>query len=589
MHANQPYPSANPYPLTHPKFIRYLMAIGLSLVAVSLLYLVGANWFMMPNAIKLALPMILMVLFALLSLMVSPKDDTTKISTVKLLKNTFETISGAMIGLSLAVIGQVYQSGADSFWLFMIWTVLLLPWCYRQNIGIFVLMAVVSQVAFWLMLTSQNMDFGVLITALALLTLAQFFVASWWYRSLLWLFVLECAVIASIGAVSINFHQSISYINFTGFLALVIMWWYAKRCANAWISSLSLIGFGTALFVGLCVHVFTDKLFAIGFMAMLWFGAMGYLILCLFPNANYHAIAFGIGGWFSAWFISLFMLFDIDNLPLITGLLFIIVGIAILKQYYHHTYLRHLGYALFAMGQVASYIGVDKYFGLNNFWIQLPLQTVLLGVLIYLRVHWLYLALQMLAWYGMISYDIMQIFDDTPISQALLMVVGTLPMVALYQRRIEYLKKPLAITMIGVLAVLAAVSSFDEIGLLNFHANMDYVVLPILLIVFYQLYQLDTSKHHLTTIALFLGLTIMLMVLGYINIGVMLLILAYGIYQKDKAITVLSVFLLMFLLWQLYYSLAIPFLLKFITLLLSGMMMFILALIINKKGDCHVA
>ena len=44
-----------------------------------------------------------------------------------------------MIGLSLAVIGQVYQTGADSYLLFLIWTLLILPWLYRPNIGIFAL------------------------------------------------------------------------------------------------------------------------------------------------------------------------------------------------------------------------------------------------------------------------------------------------------------------------------------------------------------------------------------------------------------------------------------------------------------------
>ncbi len=55
-----------------------------------------------------------------------------------------------MLGLSLAVNwAGIYQTGADSYQLFLLWALLLLPWLYRPNIGMFALFCVVSQLALY--------------------------------------------------------------------------------------------------------------------------------------------------------------------------------------------------------------------------------------------------------------------------------------------------------------------------------------------------------------------------------------------------------------------------------------------------------
>lgn len=82
-----------------------------------------------------------------------------------------------MVGLSLAVIGQVYQTGADSYLLFLIWTLLLLPWLYRPNIGIFALICITSQLTLFLFFkqTFWAEKFPYLyLFALNLLSLVQF-------------------------------------------------------------------------------------------------------------------------------------------------------------------------------------------------------------------------------------------------------------------------------------------------------------------------------------------------------------------------------------------------------------------------------
>lgn len=131
------------YSWRDPKFIQHLHIFGLSLLAMSALYLVAANWLMIPPAVQLAIPQVLLVLSAFASLWVKHE----------VLVTCLHTVCGLMLGLSLAVIGQVYQTGADSYLLFLIWSVLLLPWSYRLNIGVFSLLCFVSQIALFLFFT----------------------------------------------------------------------------------------------------------------------------------------------------------------------------------------------------------------------------------------------------------------------------------------------------------------------------------------------------------------------------------------------------------------------------------------------------
>ncbi|MCP5961019.1 DUF2157 domain-containing protein, partial [Klebsiella pneumoniae] len=92
--------------------------------------------FMLPNSIQLAIPPVILVVTAWFSIKDTLSDGV---------RQTLHSVCGLMIGLSLAVIGQVYQTGADSYLLFLIWTLLLLPWLYRPNIGIFALICITSQ------------------------------------------------------------------------------------------------------------------------------------------------------------------------------------------------------------------------------------------------------------------------------------------------------------------------------------------------------------------------------------------------------------------------------------------------------------
>ena len=129
------------FPWNSDRFIQHLSILGFALIATSVMYLVAANWLMLPHWAQLLIPQSLLLLSAVASIFLSKHD---------FLVQTFHTICGLMMGLSLAVIGQIYQTGADSYLLFLVWSVLLLAWLYRYNIGVFLLFCVISQIALFL-------------------------------------------------------------------------------------------------------------------------------------------------------------------------------------------------------------------------------------------------------------------------------------------------------------------------------------------------------------------------------------------------------------------------------------------------------
>ncbi|MFW1806244.1 hypothetical protein ACG9Y5_19835, partial [Acinetobacter baumannii] len=91
---------------------------------------------------------------------------------------------------SLAVIGQIYQTGADSYLLFLIWSILLLPWLYRHNICIFTLLCITSQLTLFLFFkqTFWADEYPVtFIFSLNLLLLFQFYFCLRYYQNLLYL------------------------------------------------------------------------------------------------------------------------------------------------------------------------------------------------------------------------------------------------------------------------------------------------------------------------------------------------------------------------------------------------------------------
>src|SRR5690606_21351669 len=78
---------------TQPAVIQYLQIIGIGLIAVSIVYLLAANWWMLPKWVQLLIPQALVLTSALLSIRFSARE---------MVRQSLDGVVGLMLGLSLA-------------------------------------------------------------------------------------------------------------------------------------------------------------------------------------------------------------------------------------------------------------------------------------------------------------------------------------------------------------------------------------------------------------------------------------------------------------------------------------------------------
>ena len=194
------------YPFKNTLFIEHLHIFSYVFMALSILYLIAANWLMLPDSIQLIIPPVILLMTAWVSIKKTLSEGV---------RQTLHGICGLMVGLSLAVIGQVYQTGADSYLLFLIWTLLLLPWLYRPNIGIFALICITSQLTLFLFFkqTFWAEKFPYLyIFALNLLSLVQFWICQKKYTALRFIFIAWFAVISITGMIQFLSSENLPYL-----------------------------------------------------------------------------------------------------------------------------------------------------------------------------------------------------------------------------------------------------------------------------------------------------------------------------------------------------------------------------------------
>ncbi len=98
---------------------RLLLVLGVALILSGIVYFFAFNWAKITPAMKLG--SIEMAIFICLA--VSCFYGLQKLSGKVLLLS-----ASVLVGVFLAVFGQIYQTGADAYNLFMMWALLTLPW-----------------------------------------------------------------------------------------------------------------------------------------------------------------------------------------------------------------------------------------------------------------------------------------------------------------------------------------------------------------------------------------------------------------------------------------------------------------------------
>ena len=577
------------------KFVQHLQIFGFSLIAISILYLVAANWFMLPQFIQLVTPQLLLLLSALSSVFLVKNN---------LLIQCLHAICGLMIGLSLAVIGQIYQTGADSYLLFLIWSVLLLPWLYRSNIGIFLMLCIVSQIALFLFFKQTfwgDESPTVFLLSIHLLALLQFLFCLRYYPKIRYLFIIWFAMLSVWNMVMFLYMDKglLYFICSLSLLSIAFVYFYKKN--DQLCSVLSAVSLGitfTLIIVKWLDNLFRQSeimgLLIIAVIIFAWFALITFLLIKLIPNSRFNNIPLAVGAWISGIVLSSLMLTFWGNFSLIMGIVFVAFAAYILKIK-QNLFLRQLAYCLFVAGQVA--ILFHTYDLIEEVYPLLLIQIIALVLAYWVRTHWFFVFVLLLALYAlgvaMIWHDNAAHFWMGNVDNfAYLMLLTYVFYMGLlwiqkiqpqqYQRSLMLSNLAMTIFVVGFYAFLGKSEFADihPIPVLTYGLPIVWCVCFIFLHIHNQFNLLAQG-----VLAVFGAV---LIYYGYFEIFIVLAVFSWALMKKDKVTYAFALLAFIIILWCLYYSLDLTFLVKSLSIFISGTSLLLLSLCLmrfkNKVG-----
>ncbi|MFJ1519952.1 DUF2157 domain-containing protein [Acinetobacter sp. ABJ_C1_1] len=582
------------YPFRNTLFIQHLHIFSYVFMALSILYLIAANWLMLPDSIQLIIPPVILLVTAWVSI-----NDTLSEG----IRQTLHGTCGLMIGLSLAVIGQVYQTGADSYLVFLIWTLFLLPWLYRPNIGIFALICITSQLTLFLFFkqTFWAEKFPYLyLFALNLLSLVQFWICQKKYTVLRFVFIAWFAVISIIGMIQFLSNKNLPYLISAFFLGVIAFYYFFKKndqlCASLMAAVLGVTA--TIWLVDGINHLFKDSnefiFLLIAGIIFIWFALISYFLIRIFRQSRFYVIPLAIGAWLAGLALAAFTLVFWETISLIIGIIFVVIAITLLTKSQSY-FVRQFAYCLFVSGQTAFlfHLGSET----NQILWVLIAQIFILCISYFLKPHWFFILIQMLATYGIAFIYILQLdhslwsvhptqtyFNLTLLNYlifSLVLLIGSRAAI-LYERSI----------FLCVLAMILVNSFFDNFIGLALLDSADqslwfFYVLPSLWLLCFSFFYLYRQLHAITFFA-FLIFAIVLIALGYFEVFILFVILTWALKNKDHIVYGITLLVFAIVLWQLYYSLQLSFLAKSASILVSGMILLALyrLLLQEAKNNC---
>ncbi|MGX9938916.1 DUF2157 domain-containing protein [Acinetobacter pseudolwoffii] len=577
----------SPLLFIQPAVIQILQIIGLALIAISIIYLLAANWWMLPKFVQLFMPQVLLLGSALLSVHFAAREK---------LRQSLDTVSGLMLGLSLAVIGQIYQTGADSYQLFLLWALLLLPWLYRPNIGVFALFCVVSQLAlyfyfkqsFWLVRAETAY-----LLSLNLLTGLSLIYALRYYPVLRYLLIAVVVLISVFSMFRFIDSNSIWYLASVLVLALLFSAYFYTRQQQL---ETSLLVAGLALSFSILIFDLTDQylqnsaagLLVLALLIFGWFAAISALLIKLLPQSRFSVIPLALGAWIAGVILAMLLLTYWESLSILMGLIFI--GIAWwLIHSKPSVFLRQLAYCLWVCGQAAVLIHTELLTdSLLLIWL-IQIGITLLSIMN--RMHWLVLLLQLLLAHALgIAVLIEQhpfSHDHRLITWIMLLNYSVLTVALLTARHwlASAYAKSVNLWMISILAATAIFQCLLQFGVAQqLHprgideAIVFYILPAVWLLSFIGIH---LKQFSLTPLWLIPAVGILLIALGYFEIFIILVLMVWAMVNQQRLMQALLVLLLIFWLWLLYYNLGLSFLFKSVSILASGLLVLLLAYVLS--------
>lgn len=582
------------YPLRNTLFIQHLHIFSYVFMAVSILYLIAANWLMLPDSIQLVIPPLILLVTAWISV----KDTLSEG-----VGQTLHGICGLMVGLSLAVIGQVYQTGADSYLLFLIWTLLLLPWLYRPNIGIFALICITSQLTLFLFFkqTFWLEKFPYLyLFALNLLSLIEFWVCIKKYRALRFVFIAWFAVISIIGMIQYLSGGNIPYLISAFFSGIIVFYYFFKKddqlCASLMAAVLGVTA--TIWLVDRINDLFKDSnefifLFIAGII-FIWFALISYFLIKIFRQSRFYIIPLAIGAWLAGLALATFTLVFWEAVSLIIGVIFVCIASILLKKSQHY-FIRQFAYCLFISGQTAFLFHLESETD-QMLWVLIA-QIFILCISYFFKPHWFFILIQMLATYGIAFIYLLQM-DHSLWSVNSTQTYLNLTLLSYFVFSLVFLPKAKSIVQyersvyLCVLAVVVVASFFDTFMGLVLDSSEDrqiwiFYLLPSLWLLCFSIFYLYKQLHGIVFFA-FLLFGVLLIALGYFEVFILFIILTWAIKKKDYIVYGVTLAVFVLVLWQLYYNLQITFLAKSASILISGLVLWALYWLLHQENQRHL-
>lgn len=571
----------SPLLFCHEGVLRYLNILGLALIAVSFLYLIAANWWMLPNWIQLTIPMLILFCSASASVYFSKQEW---------IRQGLDTVAGLMLGLSLAVIGQIYQTGADSYLLFLLWSVMLLPWLYRPNIGIFAMLCIVSQLALYLYFKQSfwmERAEGLYLLGLNVLTAISFVFAVRYYSILRFLFIAFMIAI-SIGSMMLFINQfQLIYLASSIILPITTAFYFYRK--HQALETILLIA-GLAASLSIWMFELVDEqlthsalgLFVLATLIFGWFAMISFALKKIFPQTKFSVIPLALGAWISGIILATLLLTYWEVFSILMGIIFIGIAWRLLNKQ-PSVFMRQFAYCLWVCGQAAILIHTGLL--TENMFVVWLLQLVLLALTVIKRMHWFILTLQLLVSHALgiavLALETSFRYDDVVIHIALslnyVIFIG-LFLMSQYWQASNY-QKSIYLWMIAMLTGSAIVQSvtglehWQGVGQIGFDQILLFYILPSLLMLsFIWQNRQQFFERWLWLIPIF---GILLILIGYFEIFIIMLLMAWAVVYQQRLLQGLLILLLIFWLWMLYYNLGLSFLVKSLTIFISGLMVWL--------------
>lgn len=155
------------------KWVAYfLLTVGTSLVLSGIIYFFAFNWEKLTTLMKFTAIEVAIVLCLLAAYVLTLQQ---------LIGKLFLTAAAILIGVFLAVFGQIYQSGADPYLLFTMWTILIAIWVFIARFAaLWIIWAIILQLAvglYWEQAVHATYEWEIIIFSILALINLVFLIA----------------------------------------------------------------------------------------------------------------------------------------------------------------------------------------------------------------------------------------------------------------------------------------------------------------------------------------------------------------------------------------------------------------------------